>query len=393
MAIAGGSAASPASFPEFPALPEIPGLADPLTALDGKKIRTREEWFGKRRPELKALFAHWMYGQPPLPPGNTTGREVCVDVRAFEGRATMREVELTFGPAGTPKIMLLLVTPNRAPRPAPVLLGLSFAGNDKEVLAPVGTRKNTWSVGAALDRGFAVASFHAADVDPDKDDFTNGVHPFFAPPGRKPGERGPHEWGTIMAWAWGLSRAVDWLVEQPGLDPGRIATLGHSRMGKAALLAAAFDERIAMAIASQAGCGGSAPSRGTLGESIKDINTNFPHWFCTAFRQFNDHPKKLPVDQHLLVALCAPRPVLFCDAEDDQWANPAGQFEVLKAAEPVYRWLGAGGLKSTGMPKPGVLSVGAMGYFIRPGIHAMTPVDWDAYLDFADHHFSQEDDT
>ncbi len=345
--------------------------------MDKTVVKTRQAWFSDRRPELLRLFGHYMYGNAPVGPGNTRGRLVCEDRTAYEGRATMREVELSFGPPGAPKIMLLLVTPNFGPRPVPVILGLNFSGNDREVLAPVGTRKNTWSVDRAIARGYAVASFHAADVDPDKDDFTDGIHAAY-------GVREPHSWGTIMAWAWGLSRAVDFLQEVPQIDAYRITVVGHSRMGKAALVAAAFDERIGMAIASQAGCGGSAPSRGTVGESVKDINTNFPHWFCTAFREFNDRPAKLPVDQHMLVALCAPRPVLFCAAQDDVWANPAGQFEVLRAADPVYRWLGAGGLDAREMPAPGTLSSGMLGYFIRAGGHAMTPAEWDAYLDFAD---------
>lgn len=375
MVMAGGVEAAP-EFPPVDRLPESAGLADPRIGLSGKTAATPAEWFSRRRPEIAALFEHYMYGGAPPAPGNTTGRVICEDPNAFDGAATMREVELRFGPPGMPKIVLLVVTPNGRGEPAPVILGLSFAGNDKEVLAPIGTRKNTWSVQAAVARGYAVASFHAADVDPDRDDFTDGVHPFYA---ARPGERGPHEWGTVRAWAWGLSRAVDWLVMQPDIDARRIATVGHSRMGKAALVAAAFDTRIAMAIASQAGCGGSAPSRGTVGETVKDINTNFPHWFATAFREFNEHPKKLPVDQHMLVALCAPRPVLFCAAEDDQWANPAGQREVLKAADPVYRMLGTNGLED-----------GTLHYFVRPGSHAMTPVDWAAYLDFMDRHWKKE---
>jgi hypothetical protein len=173
-------------------------------------------------------------------------------------------------------------------------------------------------------------------------------------------------------------------VSNKDLDSKRICVVGHSRLGKTALLAAALDERIALAIPSQAGCGGTAPSRGTVGESVKQINDRFPHWFNATFKRFNEKPDRLPFDQHGLVALVAPRPVLFTNAVEDSWANPAGQFEVLKAAEPVYRLLGAGGLDAKTMPEPGVLVDSVLGYYIRPGKHSMTRGDWKVFLDYAD---------
>src|SRR5206468_4123017 len=186
---------------------------------------------------------------------------------------------------------------------------------------------------------------------------------------------------TIALWAWGIHRAVDYLVQNPDLDKHRIAVVGHSRLGKTALVAAAFDERIALAIPLQAGCGGSAPSRGKVGESVKQINDRFPHWFNAAFKTFNDRPERLPFDQNGLVALVAPRAVLFSNATEDTWANPEGQFAVLKAAAPVYRLLGAGGLETDHMPETGKLSAGTLGYAIRPGKHSMTREDWAFFLD------------
>jgi cephalosporin-C deacetylase-like acetyl esterase len=181
-----------------------------------------------------------------------------------------------------------------------------------------------------------------------------------------------------------MQRALDYLVTDREIDRRRIAAVGHSRNGKTALLAAAFDERFAMAIPNQAGCGGTAPSRGKVGESVKAINTAFPHWFNDTFPEFNDLPELLPFDQNGLVALMAPRPVLFSNAEEDTWANPAGQFEVLKAADGVYKLLGAEGLGSSQMPGMGRLLNSRLGYFIRSGKHSMTRLDWQAYLDFAD---------
>src|SRR5207244_5720513 len=193
-------------------------------------------------------------------------------------------------------------------------------------------------------RGYAVATFYCGDVDPDRADVRQGIQPHVAKLGIT--RAGPDDWGTIAAWAWGIHRAVDFLVTVPELDKTRIAVVGHSRLGKTAIVAAAFDDRIALAWPHQAGCGGTAPSRchNPKAETVKRINTSFPHWFCDNFKRFNEDPARLPFDQNCLVALCAPRPVLFTCAVKDQWANPAGQFDVLKAAEPAYQLLGAGGL-------------------------------------------------
>ena len=161
--------------------------------------------------------------------------------------------------------------------------------------------------------------------------------------------------GTIALWAWGFHRVVDYLTTdgKDRVDPKRIAVVGHSRNGKTALLAGAFDERIALVIPLQAGCGGTAPSRtaDTRAESVKRINTSFPHWFCDNFQLFNDQTERLPFDQHCLIALCAPRPVLLPNAEEDLWANPSGQFELLRAASPVYQLLGAEGLPADAKPE------------------------------------------
>ena len=248
-----------------------------------------------------------------------------------------------------------------------------------------GSRIDVWAIENTIDRGYAVATFYNGDIDPDRPDFTDGIHPHYFKEGRtKPG---PHDWGTIAAWAWGLHRAVDYLVTDKEIDDRRIAVIGHSRNGKTALLAAAFDERIALAIPHQAGCGGTAPSRGTVGESVKQINDRFPHWFNDEFAKFNDRVDLLPFDQHALVALVAPRPVLLTNAVEDTWANPAGQFRVLQAADKVYRFLDAGGLEADRMPEPGKLIDSKLGYYIRPGKHSMGKKDWQVFLDFADKHF------
>jgi hypothetical protein len=197
----------------------------------------------------------------------------------------------------------------------------------------------------------------------------------------------PDATATIMAWAWGIHRAVDHLLNEPAVDAKRIAVVGHSRLGKTALLAGAFDDRIALTIANQAGCGGSGPSRhkDPKAEGVARITKAFPHWFCTNFEGFGKDPAKLPFDQHALVAMCAPRPVLFTAAAEDLWANPLGQFKVLLAATPVYQLLGVDGLESAAMPKADApLIASRLGYWIRGGKHSMGPADWAVYMDFAD---------
>ncbi|HZT80758.1 MAG TPA: acetylxylan esterase, partial [Gemmataceae bacterium] len=309
-------------------------------------------------------------------------------------------------------VHLLLVVPNNRKGPAPVFVGMNFCGNhalvdDPNVRVPTcwmypghpgvknnraseagrGKEKDVWALEQSIDRGYAVATFYNGDIDPDQKDRREGVRPILDMREVAPGERT----ATIMAWAWGISRVVDHLLTVKDLDPKRIAVVGHSRLGKTALLAAAMDERIALAIPHQAGCGGTAPSRckNPRAETVKRINTSFPHWFCDNFKQFNDDPSKLPFDQHCLVALVAPRPVLFTNAVEDQWANPSGQFDILKAADPVYRFLGAGGLGVKNMPEPGKLIDSTLGYYIRPGKHSMTKDDWKVFLDFADKHFGR----
>jgi hypothetical protein len=399
-------------FPSVSQLPSRPELPDPLQMLDGRKVTTPEEWFTKRRPELKELFQFYMYGYIPPRPKNEKFKVERIDRNALGGKATLKEITISFGPEGTPRIHLLLFVPNKRRGPAPAFVGMNFCGNHTVVNDPAirlpetwlpdhcrgvknhrasdagrGSQVDVWAIEQTIDRGYAVATLYCGDVDPDRPDKRLGVQPHLRPPGAKPGAR---DWGTIAAWAWGIMHAMDYLVTDPDIDARRIIVVGHSRLGKTALLAAAFDERIAMAIPLQAGCGGTAPSRGTVGESVKQINDRFPHWFNKTFKEFNKQPDRLPFDQHCLIALVAPRPVLLSNAEEDIWANPVGQFEVLRAADPVYRLVGAGGLEATKMPPLGKLVDSTLGYYIRAGKHSMTRADWQVFVDFADRHLKKK---
>ena len=397
-------------FPPASDLPANPELPDPLVMFDGKKIATREQWIKERRPELIRLFQHYMYGELPPAPKSIAAHVERVDPAYFGGKATRKEVTISFGPPATPEIHLLVVIPNHPIGPKPVFLGINFCGNhtlldDPAIALPTawmpdncagsrdhhatdagrGTQKDVWAIEQTIDRGYALACFYCGDVDPDRNDFSDGIHPHYVAPGQT--ERGSHDWGSIAAWAFGMHRAVDYLVTDPALDKTRIAAVGHSRLGKTAILSGALDERIALVIPLQAGCGGTAPSRHRVGEQVHQINDRFPHWFCDEFKKFNYQVDRLPFDQNCLVALCAPRPVLVANAEEDTWADPAGQFRVLQGADPVYRLMGLKGLDGHGMPESNTLLDTPLAYYIRPGKHSMTAADWKVFLDFADTQF------
>jgi hypothetical protein len=389
------------NWPDPAQLPSKPEPPDLLSMLDGQKITTREQWFEQRRPELKALFQRYMYGWFPAPV-EVQGTVTYTDARFFDGKATLKLVTLKLAVEGAPSIHMLMVIPNHRSAPAPVFLGMNFSGNhrlvsDTHVPLPTswmpsgkdvtdhkalasgrGADVHVWELEQSIDRGYAVATYYCGDVEPDTTNAVGGVRETIHVPAA------PDNWGTIAAWAWGLQRAVDYLVTDNDIDRKHVALVGHSRLGKAAMLAGAFDDRVALVAPLQAGCGGTAPSRGTVGESVERINTSFPHWFCSEFKKFNTEPGRLPFDQDALVALCAPRPVLFAAAVEDTWANPAGAFDMLKSADKVYRFVGAEGLSAQTMPETNRLVDSNLGFFIRPGKHSMTKLDWQHFLDFAD---------
>ncbi|MEX0929015.1 MAG: hypothetical protein WD266_01230 [Balneolales bacterium] len=401
----------------WPAVEDLPALQrfpDPLTMFDGTPVTSVEQWRRDRRPELISLFQYYMYGEAPPPPDNFRYTVVDVDPGALNGRATRKLITLHFGPEGTPSVSLLVLTPNDGEEPAPVLLGYNAAGNHSLMDDPAipltpawinnsyyrdtddnkaheyqrGLRKGNWPLKMLIDRGYGVATMYAGEISPDYDGgWKEGVHKSYMKVGQHRPES--HEWAVLAAWAWGLQRGVDYLVQDEEVNQEAIAVIGHSRRGKAALLAGALDERIAMVIPHQAGTGGTAPSRSYIGESVKMINRNFPHWFNGNFKEFNNLVERLPFDQHDLFSLIAPRPLLLTNATEDIHADPQGQFDMLKLTAPVYELLGVEGVGTTIFPEENVLLDSRLGYFIRPGNHSMTDTDWEAWLDFCDRHFTE----
>ena len=376
-------------LPDFEDLSPHPSAPDPLVALDGTRVTTAEGW-RQRAAELRELFQHFEYGRLPSAPARVEAKIERTE-EAFGGKGTLREVTLTWGMPGA-AIHLLVITP-KSEKPVPTFLGLSFV--DPREALPGGRQEKVWNVARALERGYAMALFWNGDLMPDKADEARERLQQFWPAERAEAAAGDG-CGTIAAWAWGVMRAMDYLVTAPDIDAKRIATVGHSRNGKTVLLAAAMDERIALVIPSQAGCCGTAPSRvapelskiGPDGkpaiETVAFINDTFPHWFCRNFKKFNTEPARLPVDQHELIALCVPRPVLVSAAASDGWANPDGQFEMLRAADPVYRLIAGEGMASAEKPPASAPTEGRLAYFLRPGKHEMNEADWAAWLNYAD---------
>jgi len=383
-------------------------LPDPLRMQSGQMVKDAATWRTKRRPEILRLFEETVYGRPPA--ARKIEFEMVHQAKdALGGKATRKQV--TVWPVGRPgpTMHILLYLPNARKGPASVFLGLNFGGNQtvqpdaaiaitknwvrpprhsKETRATEASRgaaASRWPVEMIVSRGYGVATVYYGDLFPDhKDGLPDSIIPKMYKAGQK--ARAPEDWNAIGAWAYGLSRALDYLEKDADVDAKRVAVLGHSRLGKTSLLAGAQDERFALVISNNSGEGGASLARRNFGETVERINTVFPHWFNDNFKKYNTRVNDLPVDQHMLIALIAPRPVYIASAQEDQWADPKGEWMAGKAADPVYRLLGTDGMGAAQWPGVHQPVMTRIGYHLRAGKHDVTTYDWEQFIKFADRH-------
>lgn len=397
------------------AVPEFT-LPDPLAMQDGEAVPNRIAWLEKRRPEILRLYETEVYGRVPPWNGEAGFETTKVVPDALGGKATMKEVRASFMNGGHRLAMDVLVfLPNGGKEKYPLFLGLNFFGNhaihsstDISVASGYvimnqargvltheasevgrGVVAHRWPVEEIVGRGYGLATVFYGDIDPDFDDgFQNGIHPLFYKDGQSAPEK--DEWGSISAWAWGLSRTMDYFETDPAINESQVAVLGHSRLGKAALWAGARDRRFAMVVSNDSGSGGAALFRRKFGETINASLAYAPQWYCANFRKYDNDEDALPVDQHLLLSLVAPRPLYIASAEEDTWADPKGEFLSAKHAGPVYELFGKQALANDTMPEVGEPLMQQVGYHVRPGAHDLTHYDWRQFLMFADEHFARK---
>ena len=392
-------------------------LPQTLLSHSGKKVNDQNAW-SSRRLELLGQFSEFVYGYTPEIDYSLEFEEISCKYDAIKGLATRREISLT--PLRNNKsfvINLLIYTPNNAPLPVPTFLGCNYRGNqsiencseiqiskrwmrntddgvgiknNQATEASRGSDQQSWPVETIISRGYGLATFYYGDVEADHVEGWRERIRGLTLPSQDSAFFAPNSWGAICAWAWGLSRALDFLEIDKSVAKEAVALVGHSRLGKAALWAAAQDERFAMVIANNSGKGGASLVRRNFGESINDLNLGFPHWFAGNYKNFNQNPSQLPVDSHDLLSLIAPRPIYIASAEDDLWADPKGEFLGALGADPVYSMFGKVGLGTTICPSIHSPVGSYIRYHIRSGGHGVTKYDWQEFLNFADHHLLNE---
>jgi len=356
-------------------------LPEVLVSFEGKQVKDVQMWEETRRNEILELFRTNVYGRVPSTEYTKSFKLINEDKNAMGGDATLRQVDITIESSGNSlDIHLTLFVPNKVPKPVPAFLLIDNRGpqnTDPERKI----KSEFWPAEEVIARGYAIAVFSNADVDPDNfDDFKNGVHGLL-----DRGERQPDSWGTIAAWAWGASRCMDYFETDKDINIKKVAVVGHSRGGKTALWSAAEDKRFAMAVSNESGCGGAALARRKYGETIARINSAFPHWFCQNYRKWSDNESSMPVDMHMLIALIAPRAVYVTSASEDLWADPRGSYLSLFHSLPVFQLYDTNSILSDKMPPLNRQVIGGrLAYHIRDGAHNMLLKDWNWFMDFGD---------
>jgi len=389
-------------------------LPELLITNAGAAVENKRQWERIRRPEVLDLFEGHMFGRVPSHVDNAIRFEVFERGLVLQGRAKRLQVRLFFSAGdAAPAVDLLMYLPIGANRrdSCPMFLGLNFMGNHTIANDPLvrvtkswvrnkadigyqnnqasaasrGSSAHRWPIELLIESGFGIATAYYGDIDPDFDDgFNNGVHAVY-PMVEDP--RG-QQWGSIATWSWGLSRILDYLQTLESVNPKQIGVIGHSRLGKTSLWAGATDQRFAVVISNDSGCGGAAISRRHFGETVKRINTSFPHWFCDKFQDYNENEDALPLDQHMLIALIAPRPVYIASASEDLWADPVGEFLSGRLAQPVYDLYGFVGLGVKVKPEPNQSVGDHVAYHLREGKHNLLEYDWRQYIEFAKRHYT-----
>jgi hypothetical protein len=394
-------------------------LPDPLTGNDGRRVTSAEQWLAVRRPELLKLAQEQMYGCAPERPKGMRFEVQEQAANALGGKATRKQVTIYFnGDVQGPKTELLIYVPNDTKGPVPAFLAINFWGNqtvnpDPAIRLPAswvesgkypwvdlsvikehrateasrGINASQWPVQKIVERGYALVTFYRGDIFADSllgneypdDPLKTGL------PGAYPELQGRDDnFSGVGAWAWALSRALDYLETDPAINVHKVAVFGWSRLGKAAIWAGAEDERFAMVISNESGKGGAALFKHLVGETVEHLNQAYPYWFCKNFRRYSKNEDALPFDQHEILALIAPRPLYVASAIEDTGSDPLGEFLSAQAASPVWRLLGETGLTSQNWPAVDQPLHGRVSYHVRSGGHDVTEFDWTQYLDFAD---------
>ena len=386
-------------------------LPDPLKLNNGKPVRDAKIWYTKRRPEIEQIFLTQQYGRDPGRPADERFEVTDAGTPALDGKAIRKQVTIRFSQDESwPKIHLLIYLPVAAKKLVPVFFSINFgavqnavddpgitpieiwdAKTNTKVQAPKGRRFGRLNVEPFLDAGIGVATFYYGDVDPDYlNGFGNGIRARYLKAGET--ERAADEWGSIAAWAWGMSRVEDYFETDKSIDAKRVAIHGVSRLGKTVMWAGAHDQRFAAVIASCSGEGGAALSRRNYGETIAHLTapTRYPYQFAANYAKYGGFPDTAPMDADLLVALIAPRPLLLQTGSTDNWSDPKGEFLAAVAAGPVYKLLGKDGLDTDVWPAAKQPILHDLAYYMHDGGHGMVATDWDIYIEFLKMHLHPE---